>query len=619
AQLAQPPQLLLCVRSQPGGGPGGLHGLSGKAAAKHQSRQPEAAAEPPSLEVAKRCVCIWGHGGLGSAGGTVGLQGFRGLSQRYGFAVPRFQGRGARSAPSTGTRGGLRPLSPKADHGPNLRENVLQLFLRGLIRDVPHCGDRRCRRSAGGYRPRRRGGKPAGPPPAPARPCPFPLAGRGPAPRPHRTRSAGTDPRRGPAPTAPPSRRPRRFRSAPQPPPPLPLPLPPATARQRRFQKALRRETRHRRQRGGSAGTPRDPRTGRPRPRGSPGTGSLRAAPQPQGCRFRHRPRGTAPGEPNTARGPAGWRARRSPWLSPRVSPRWPQSRGSPSASGSALGETVAAALGARRVARRGRVMPDGMRSPRVTLLLGQHGWVEHVDNGIRYTFDVTKCMFSPGNITEKLRVASLPCSGEVVVDLYAGIGYFTLPFLVHAGAAFVHACEWNSHAVEALHRSLVLNGVRDRCHIHSGDSRQLQLRDVADRVNLGLIPSSEEGWPVACRVLKKATGGVLHIHHNVETRPALPQSAVLLAERGSAEAASPGGEAQHLAQHGGEETLGARLRPEWQSWAEGTAARIQGLLAQLHGRPWRSSVLHIEPVKSYAPHVHHLVLDLECRPVLPV
>ncbi|NXH05616.1 TYW2 protein, partial [Loxia leucoptera] len=260
------------------------------------------------------------------------------------------------------------------------------------------------------------------------------------------------------------------------------------------------------------------------------------------------------------------------------------------------------------------------MRSPRVTLLLGEHGWVEHVDNGIRYTFDVTKCMFSPGNITEKLRVASLPCSGEVLVDLYAGIGYFTLPFLVHAGAAFVHACEWNSHAVEALHRSLVLNGVRDRCHIHSGDSRQLQLRDVADRVNLGLIPSSEEGWPVACRVLKKDTGGVLHIHHNVETRPApaLPQSAVLLAERGSPEAASPAGEAQHQAEHGGEETLEARLRPEWQRWAEGTATRIQGLLAELHGRPWRSSVLHIQPVKSYAPHVHHLVLDLECRPVLP-
>ncbi|XP_031980349.1 tRNA wybutosine-synthesizing protein 2 homolog isoform X2 [Corvus moneduloides] len=288
---------------------------------------------------------------------------------------------------------------------------------------------------------------------------------------------------------------------------------------------------------------------------------------------------------------------------------------------GSALWETVAAALGARRVARRGRVMPDGMRTPSVTLLLGQDGWVEHVDNGIRYTFDVTKCMFSPGNITEKLRVASLPCSGEVLVDLFAGIGYFTLPFLVHAGAAFVHACEWNSHAVEALHRTLVLNGVQDRCHIHAGDSRQLELRDVADRVNLGLIPSSEEGWPVACRILKKDTGGVLHIHHNVETppAPAPPQAPALPAERGSPEATGSGGEAQHPTEDGGKEMPGARLRPEWQRWAEATATRIQGLLAELHGRPWRTSILHIEAVKSYAPHVHHLVLDLECRPVVPV
>ncbi|XP_064526169.1 tRNA wybutosine-synthesizing protein 2 homolog [Pseudopipra pipra] len=276
---------------------------------------------------------------------------------------------------------------------------------------------------------------------------------------------------------------------------------------------------------------------------------------------------------------------------------------------GPVLWETVASVLGARRIARRGRVLPDGMRTPSVTLLLGQDGWVEHVDNGIRYTFDVTKCMFSPGNITEKLRVASLPCSGEVLVDLYAGIGYFTLPFLVHAGAAFVHACEWNVHAVEALRRALALNGVQDRCHIHHGDSRQLELRDMADRVNLGLIPSSEEGWPVACRVLKKDTGGVLHIHHNVETPPA--PTPVLPAEWGSPEA-------QHPMEDTGNKTVGARIRPEWQRWAETTATRIQGLLVELHGRPWHTRVLHIEAVKSYAPHVHHLVLDLECRPALP-
>ncbi|XP_034637204.1 tRNA wybutosine-synthesizing protein 2 homolog isoform X1 [Trachemys scripta elegans] len=299
---------------------------------------------------------------------------------------------------------------------------------------------------------------------------------------------------------------------------------------------------------------------------------------------------------------------------------------------GPELWETVASALGARRVAKRGRISPDGVRSPTVTLLLGQDGWVEHVDNGIRYTFDVTRCMFSPGNITEKLRVASLPCAGEVLVDLYAGIGYFTVPYLVHAGAAFVHACEWNPHAVEALRKNLELNGVQDRCQIHQGDNRQLELRDVANRVNLGLLPNSEEGWPIACQLLRKGTGGILHIHQNVESFPAkahlhsghleelqlqqCPEQAVSNRQEdkmGQRNCRSP---KNADIMDPGRETQAVATRAEWQRWAETTGTRIRVLLQQLHGKPWRTNILHIEPVKSYAPHVYHIVLDLECRPL---
>lgn len=44
--------------------------------------------------------------------------------------------------------------------------------------------------------------------------------------------------------------------------------------------------------------------------------------------------------------------------------------------------------------------------------------------------------MFSAGNVSEKLRVAQFSCEGQIVVDLYAGIGYFTLPYLVKAGGS---------------------------------------------------------------------------------------------------------------------------------------------------------------------------------------
>ena len=132
---------------------------------------------------------------------------------------------------------------------------------------------------------------------------------------------------------------------------------------------------------------------------------------------------------------------------------------------------TVASALKCKRLAIDNRVKCNEFRSSGTTLLLGEDGWVEHIDNGIKYVFDVTKVMFSSGNITEKLRVASFRCKGETVLDLYAGIGYFTLPYLVHARAEVVHACEWNTDAVEAL---LEVNGVKEKCVIHYGDNRKV-------------------------------------------------------------------------------------------------------------------------------------------------
>ncbi|XP_070769814.1 tRNA wybutosine-synthesizing protein 2 homolog [Enoplosus armatus] len=261
------------------------------------------------------------------------------------------------------------------------------------------------------------------------------------------------------------------------------------------------------------------------------------------------------------------------------------------------LWSAVAKGLGAKRLAKKSRTSRDGFRSPVVTMLLGEHSWVKHVDNRIRYEFDVTKCMFSAGNITEKLRVAGFDCRGETVVDLFAGIGYFTLPYLAHAGARHVHACEWNPDAVEALQKNLVANGVSDRCTVHQGDNRQLQLCDIADRVNLGLIPSSEDGWPVACRLLKRTTGGVLHIHQNITST--LPNTAAIPAIDDATQRVSG-------------KTADGEV---WQAWADDTANRIASLLKDITCTPWITNIQHIEHVKSYAPHVHHIVLDLECRP----
>ena len=116
-----------------------------------------------------------------------------------------------------------------------------------------------------------------------------------------------------------------------------------------------------------------------------------------------------------------------------------------------------------RRVARKCPVVNDDFRSPRTDLLLGSDTWVSRKENGITYHFDITKSMFCAGNISEKLRVSRFDCRGETVVDLFAGIGYFTLPYLLHAKAQHVVACEWNPASVLALKYNLHHLGLTDR------------------------------------------------------------------------------------------------------------------------------------------------------------
>eukprot|EP00042_Codosiga_hollandica_P031169 m.186815 g.186815 ORF g.186815 m.186815 type:complete len:271 (+) comp53568_c0_seq4:544-1356(+) len=209
--------------------------------------------------------------------------------------------------------------------------------------------------------------------------------------------------------------------------------------------------------------------------------------------------------------------------------------------------------------------------------------WATHVDNHITYHFDMTRCMFSRGNITEKLRIARFDCRNEIVVDLYAGIGYFVLPYLVHAKAMFLHACEWNPDAVAALQQNLIVNRVAARCQVYAGDNAKVCPTDVADRVNLGLIPTSKMGWPVAVAALKKSTGGWLHVHENITTK----------------------------------QTVAARQRDEWDVAGQEIAAEFKVLLEARHGNEWQVDVRHVECVKSYAPLIYHMVFDLECRPVV--
>jgi len=124
----------------------------------------------------------------------------------------------------------------------------------------------------------------------------------------------------------------------------------------------------------------------------------------------------------------------------------------------------------------------------------GSPGWITITEQGIHQSYDLTRVMFSRGNISEKIRTGkSLVKPNDVVLDMYAGIGYYTLPSLKFGHAKHVYACEWNQEAVRALKYNLKHNGVEGRCTVLEGDCRVLVakeengLRDRMDRVFLGM------------------------------------------------------------------------------------------------------------------------------------
>ena len=228
----------------------------------------------------------------------------------------------------------------------------------------------------------------------------------------------------------------------------------------------------------------------------------------------------------------------------------------------------IARALNVERIGRQHPISKDQMRTAQVELLHGESGWVEVKDNGLVYGFDATKVMYSSGNVTERHRMAKLHAEDDIVIDAYAGIGYYTMQLLVHANAGHVHACEINPNSIHALEWSAKENNVQSRLTVHHGDNLNTlrELRGTADRVLLGYLPSSEPTWEPAIQSLKE-TGGTLHIHMNVE-----------------------------------EERI--------EAWCEETIQKCLQF-AKKAGRHWKVGCHHLEKVKWYAPRIRHVVFDV--------
>jgi len=182
-------------------------------------------------------------------------------------------------------------------------------------------------------------------------------------------------------------------------------------------------------------------------------------------------------------------------------------------------GEVTRALLGlkgVRTVTLREGVISERYRRPKLKVIAGDPSTeTVHRENGCLFKLDVAQVMFSLGNVYERARLPKLVQPSEVVADLFAGVGQFSVPIAKHARPSRIYAVELNPVAYGYLRENIRLNRVGHVVKPLLGDCSTVAPRGVADRVMMGILHVTHRYLPLALEVLKPS-GGVIHYHESV-------------------------------------------------------------------------------------------------------
>jgi tRNA wybutosine-synthesizing protein 2 len=123
--------------------------------------------------------------------------------------------------------------------------------------------------------------------------------------------------------------------------------------------------------------------------------------------------------------------------------------------------------------------------------------------------------MFSKGNLKERREIASFVKDGELIVDMFAGIGYFSLPIGKHSNAEKIYSIEINPYSFNSLLENIKINHLEDRIIPIKGNCREEVLKLSgsgirADRIIMGVFPAPIDSIKEAL-TLTKEEGSIFH------------------------------------------------------------------------------------------------------------
>jgi len=151
-----------------------------------------------------------------------------------------------------------------------------------------------------------------------------------------------------------------------------------------------------------------------------------------------------------------------------------------------------------------------------LTYVLGENKMSTiHKEFGCYFSVDVERCYFSPRLSHERMRIAGIVKTNEAVINMFAGVGCFSIMIARHVSIAKVFSIDVNPAAIQFMRENIRLNRVYGKVIPLLGDSKEIitnQLQRVADRVLMPLPEKAHKYLPYALSALKPS-GGWIHYY----------------------------------------------------------------------------------------------------------
>jgi tRNA (guanine37-N1)-methyltransferase len=138
-----------------------------------------------------------------------------------------------------------------------------------------------------------------------------------------------------------------------------------------------------------------------------------------------------------------------------------------------------------------------------------------HREYGCVFKVDLAEAYFSPRLSYERMRVGTLVRRGETVVNMFAGVGCFSIIIAKHSQVGKVYSIDLNPAAVQLLRENIALNKMRRRVEAIGGDAREVvadRFLNAVDRVVMPLPEKAYEYLDIAVQALQEGQG-VIHYY----------------------------------------------------------------------------------------------------------